>query len=175
MSGDIALQAVAENPEPIIGLVGVDNFKTVGAPNDPGAVKGYAAAMAEMRRNFKKVAFQYFNQSLFSATTSADIRKKILKDVAATDSAVAIASMEQQDTSFDEMAKLKQAGKKLYLINSDVTPTITKYMTAENIPFQIYYTKGTGHYAMIENYREFNMLLDKVIEDIKALNRKSDR
>nr|WP_294792666.1 alpha/beta hydrolase [uncultured Mucilaginibacter sp.] len=167
MSGDIALQAVVDNPGPIIGLVGIDNFKNVGEPKNPNAAKEYAAAIAEMKRNFKKIAFQYFEQSLFSKTTSADIKKRILNDVAQTDSAIAIASMEQQDLSFDEAAKLKQAGKKLYLINSDVTPTITKYMTAKNIPFQIYYTKGTGHYAMIENPKEFNGLLDEVIADIK--------
>jgi pimeloyl-ACP methyl ester carboxylesterase len=39
-------------------------------------------------------------------------------------------------------------------------------MAAQNIPFRVYYTKGTGHYAMIENPNEFNELLDKVIIDI---------
>jgi pimeloyl-ACP methyl ester carboxylesterase len=170
MSGDIALQAAADNPGPIIGLVGIDNFKNVGEPKNPNAAKEYAAAIAQMKRNFKKIAFQYFDQSLFSKTTSADIKKRILNDVAQTDSAIAIASMEQQDLSFDEVAKLKQAGKKLYLINSDVTPTVIKYMSAQNIPFQIYYTKGTGHYAMIENPKEFNVLLDKVIADINFSN-----
>jgi len=168
MAGDIALQATAENPGPIIGLVGVDNFKSVGEPINPNAVKAYTAAMAEMKAHFKKMAFQYFNGSLFSKTTSAAIKKRILNDVAQTDSAVAIASMEQQDINFDEIARLKQAGKKLYLINSDVTPTITKYMVAKNVPFQVYYTKGTGHYAMIENSREFNELLEKVIAEIKS-------
>ncbi len=168
MSGDIALQAVADNPGPVIGLVGIDNFKSVGEPLNPNAAKEYTAAIAEMKRSFKKIAFQYFEQSLFSKTTSTDIKKRILNDVVQTDSAIAIASMEQQDLSFDEVAKLKQAGKKLYLINSDVTPTITKYMTAQNIPFQIYYTKGTGHYAMIENPQEFNELLDKVIAEIRS-------
>jgi pimeloyl-ACP methyl ester carboxylesterase len=168
MSGDIALQAAVDNPTAILGLVGIDNFKNVGAPQSPNTAKEYAAAIAEMKRNFKKIAFQYFNQSLFSNTTSADIKKRILNDVAQTDSTIAIASMEQQDLSFDEAAKLKQAGKKLYLINSDVTPTVTKYLSAKNIPFQVYYTKGTGHYAMIENPEEFNGLLDKVIADIKA-------
>jgi pimeloyl-ACP methyl ester carboxylesterase len=167
MSGDIALQVAIDNPGAILGLVGIDNFKNVGEPKNPNAAKEYAAAIAEMKRNFKKIAFQYFDQSLFSKTTSADIKKRILNDVAQTDSTIAIASMEQQDPSFDEAAKLKQTGEKLYLINSDVTPTITKYMAAKNIPFQIYYTKGTGHYAMIENPKEFNMLLDEVIADIK--------
>lgn len=167
MSGDIALQATVDNPNRIIALVGIDNFKNVGAPQNPDDKKDYAAAISLMKQNFKKIAFQYFNQSLFSNTTSPAIKKRILSDVAKTDSTIAIASMEQQDIGFDEITKLKKARKKLYLINSDVTPTITKYMTAQNIPFQIYYTKGTGHYAMIENPKEFNSQLDGIIEDIK--------
>ena len=87
--------------------------------------------------------------------------------MAQTDSTIAIASMEQQDMGFNELSKLKEAKKKLYLINSDVTPTVTKYMTAQSIPFKVYYTKGTGHYAMIESPEEFNMRLDEVIADMK--------
>ncbi len=166
MSGDIALQATVDNPNRIIALVGIDNFKNVGAPHHPDDKKDYAAAINLMKKKFKKIAFQYFNQSLFSNTTSPAIKKRILNDVAQTDSTIAIASMEQQDIGFDEITRLKKAGKKLYLINSDVTPTITKYMAAQNIPFQVYYTKGTGHYAMIENPNEFNKLLAKVIADI---------
>lgn len=167
MSGDIALQATVDNPNRIIALVGIDNFKNVGAPQNPDTKKDYAAAISLMKQNFKKIAFQYFNQSLFSQTTSPAIKKRILHDVAQTDSTIAIASMEQQDIGFNEITRLKKAGRKLYLINSDVTPTITKYMAAQNIPFQIYYTKGTGHYAMIENPKEFNSLLDEIIADIK--------
>jgi len=166
MSGDIALQATVNNPNKIIALVGVDNFKNVGAPQNPDAKKEYAAAINLMKQNFKKIAFQYFNQSLFSNTTSPAIKKRILNDVAHTDSTIAIASMEQQDIGFDEITRLKKTGKKLYLINSDVNPTVTKYMVAQNIPFEVYYTKGTGHYAMIESPDEFNKLLDKVLLDI---------
>jgi pimeloyl-ACP methyl ester carboxylesterase len=170
MSGDIALQAATENPLQVIGLVGIDNFKNAGELQNPNAQKEYAAAIAQMKSNFKKVAFQYMNQALFSKTTTPAIKKRILNDVAQTDSTIAIASMEQQDLNFDEITRLQQYGKKLYLINSDVTPTVTTYMAAKNIPFQVYYTKGTGHYAMIENPKEFNMLLDEVIADIKKGN-----
>jgi pimeloyl-ACP methyl ester carboxylesterase len=166
MSGDIALQATVNNPNKIIALVGVDNFTNVGAPQNPDDKKDYAAAISLMKQNFKKTAFQYFNQSLFSNTTSPAIKKRILNDVAHTDSTIAIASMEQQDIGFDEINRLKKTGKKLYLINSDINPIVTKYMVAQNIPFEIYYTKGTGHYAMIENPDEFNKLLAKVIADI---------
>jgi pimeloyl-ACP methyl ester carboxylesterase len=166
MSGDIVLQSAIDNPEKVIGVVGVDNFKNVGAPQSPQAKKEFAAAIAQMKKNFKGVAFMYFNQMLFSKTTPPEIKKRILNDVAHADTTIAVAAMEQgQD--FDELAKLQQVKKKLYLINTDENPTYTKYMTANNIPFQVFYTKGTGHFPMIENPQEFNGLLDEVIEDIK--------
>ena len=167
MSGDIALQAAIENPTQVIGLIGVDNFKNAGEPQNPEAKKQLAAALQAMKHNFKKIAYQYINESLFSKNTPAAIKKRVLNDVAHADTTIAVASMEQQDPDFDEIAKLKQYGKKLYLISSDVTPTVTKYLSAQNIPFKIYYTKGTGHYAMVETPQQFNALLDEAIADIR--------
>jgi pimeloyl-ACP methyl ester carboxylesterase len=165
MSGDIVLQAAIDNPDKVIGVVGVDNFKGAGEPVTPEAKKGWEDALAQMRKDFKKITIEWFTKQLFSKTTSADIKKRILNDVAQTDEKIAIASLEQGN-DFDELAKLKQAKQKLYLINSDVTPTNTKYLDAEKLPYQVFYTKGTGHYAMIESPKEFNGYLDKVMLDI---------
>jgi len=166
MSGDIVLQAAIDNPDKVIGVVGVDNFKNTGQPQSPNAKKEIAAAIAEMRSNFKSISAQWFNQQLFSKTTSGAIKKRILNDVAHNDTTIAVNALEQED-DFDELSKLQQYKKKLYLINSDITPTDTKYIAAKKIPFQVYYTHGTGHFAMVESPDEFNENLDKVIEDIK--------
>jgi pimeloyl-ACP methyl ester carboxylesterase len=165
MSGDIVLQAAIDNPEKVIGVVGIDNFKGVGEPVTPQAKKGWEDALAMMRKDFKKVTTDWLNKQLVSKTTSADIKKRILNDVEHTDRKIAIASLEQGN-DFDELAKLKQSKQKLYLISSDVTPTNTQYLDAERLPYQVFYTKGTGHYAMIENPKEFNEYLDKVLLDI---------
>ncbi|HTH83065.1 MAG TPA: alpha/beta hydrolase [Mucilaginibacter sp.] len=166
MSGDIVLQSAIDNPDRVIGIVGVDNFKNVGAPQTEADKKGFADAIAAMKKNFKQVANGYVSQMLFSKTTSSEIKKRVLSDVDHADTIVAVAAMEQGN-DFDELAKLQQSKKKLYLINSDVNPTNTKYLTAKNIPFQVFYTHGTGHFAMIEVPDEFNGYLDKIIEDIK--------
>jgi pimeloyl-ACP methyl ester carboxylesterase len=166
MSGDIVLQSAIDNPDKVIGIVGVDNFKNVGAPQTEADKKGFAAAIDAMKKNFKLVATQYVSQMLFSKTTSSAIKERVLNDVTHADTVVAVAAM-QQGNDFDELAKLQQAKRKLYLINSDVHPTDTQYLTAKNILFQVFYTKGTGHFAMIETPDEFNGYLDKVIEDIK--------
>ena len=123
------------------------------------------AAMAQMRQDFIGVTTKWFNEQLFSATTSADIKRRVLNDVAHTDTTIAVKALEQGD-DFDEMVKLAQAGKKLYLINSDVTPTDTSYVNAQKLPVRVFYTKGTGHFSMIESPAEFNNDLDMVIKDL---------
>lgn len=165
MSGDIVLQAAVDNPDKVIGLVGVDNFKGAGVPVTEKSKKQFADAMAQMKLHFKQVATAYSNQMLFSKTSPPDVRKRVLNDIAGADSVIAIAVMEQTE-GYDEIANLKQAKKKLYLISSDVTPTDTTYLVKNKIPFKIYYVPGSGHYPMNEHPDTFNMLLGNVIGDL---------
>jgi pimeloyl-ACP methyl ester carboxylesterase len=166
MSGDIVLQAAIDNPNIVIGVVGVDNFKSVGAPKNPNDKAEIAGAIAQMRKDFIGVTTQWFNAQLFSPTTSAEIKRRVLNDVAHNDTTIAVNVLEQGD-GFDELEELAQANRALYLINSDVTPTDTSYITAQKLRVRLFYTKGTGHFAMVESPAEFNQDLDMVIDDIK--------
>jgi len=168
MAGDIVLQAAINNPK-VIGLVGVDNFKSVGHIENTASKKDFDDAIAALKRNFKSVAIPYFKQDLFSKTTSTAIQKRVLNDVTHADTTIATASMEQGN-SFDELAKLHQAKMKLYLINSDVHPADTTGLIRNKIPYQLFYIHGTGHFPMIEDPGDFNLLLERVIQDIKKGN-----
>jgi pimeloyl-ACP methyl ester carboxylesterase len=168
MAGYIVLQAAVNNPE-VIGLVGIDNFKNVGHLQTPAEKKDFADAISALKHNFKSVAVPYFKQDLFSKTTSTAIQIKILNDVADADTTIAAAAMEQGN-SFDELAKLHQLKRKLYLINSDVHPADTTGFIMNKIPYQLLYIHGTGHFPMIEDPQGFNLLLEKVIQDIKKGN-----
>ncbi|TFF34644.1 alpha/beta fold hydrolase [Mucilaginibacter psychrotolerans] len=162
MSGDIVLQAAIDAPDKVIGLVGVDNFKGQGAPPQTDAQKKeIAEAIAAMRKDFKKVSFQWFNEGLFSKNTSEPIKDRILNDVAHADTVVAAASMEQQ--AYDELPALIKLKKKLYLINSDYQPTDTAWLVKQKLPFMLLEVHGTGHFPMVEAPVEFNLQLDKVL------------
>jgi pimeloyl-ACP methyl ester carboxylesterase len=170
MSGDVVLQAAVDNPKQVIGLVVVDIFKNVGKDEvqTEQAKKEYAAAIDSLKHHFKKIAFDYFNQALFYSTTTAAVKKRVLNDVAHVDTAIAAACMEPND-DFNEVPKLKAAKTKLYLINSDVEPTDTTHLATNKIPYKLLYIHATGHFPMIEKPQQFNILLDKVIADIKTL------
>lgn len=171
MSGDIVLQSAIDEKDRVIGLVGIDNFKNPGYQQTGKDKREYEAAMAQMKQHFLKTATEYFNQALFYKTTTQPVRDRVLNDVKHADSVIAVASM-ANTVDFDELPKLKQAGKKLYVIGSDVPPVDTTHLVAEKIPFKIYKIHATGHYPMIEKPKDFNVLLDQVIWDIQADGRK---
>ncbi|MGY4537350.1 pimeloyl-ACP methyl ester carboxylesterase [Mucilaginibacter sp. UYNi724] len=163
MAGSIVLQGAVDAPENVIALVGVDNFKSVGIAS-ADSVKDkqeYAKAISAMKKNFKAVAFDWFNQGLFYKTTSKAIKVRILNDVAHTDSTIAIATQEWDN--FNDAAMLLKAKKKLFLINSDYQPTDTTGLVAKKIPYKLLIIHDTGHFPMVEKPQEFNKLLDQVI------------
>jgi pimeloyl-ACP methyl ester carboxylesterase len=161
MAGDIVLQAAINAPNQVIGLVGVDNFKNVGHSETPQQKKEYTVAINEMKHHFKQFATQWFNQNLFYKTTADSIKTRILNDITKTDSVIATASIE--DDGFDETKKLTASKKKLYLINSDYTPTDTTSLKTNHIPYQIFYIHATGHFPMVEKPLEFNTALSDIL------------
>jgi len=167
MAGDIVLQSAINNPKNVIAFVGVDNFKHVGKQETPADKKNFTAAITLLKNNFKIIAPDYFNQALFSKTTDTAIRKRILNDVAHADSTVAVAAMEQGD-NFNELAKLRAADLKLYLINSDYQPTDTTGLVKDKIPYLLLTVHGTGHFPMVEDAADFNKQLERVITDLKS-------
>ena len=106
------------------------------------------------------------NQQLFYKTTPKTIKDRILKDVAQSDSAVAIAAL-AWDSNFSESKKLLKVKKKLYLINSDYMANDTAGLVKKHIPYKLLIVHGTGHFPMIEKPGVFNMQLDKVLAYVK--------
>jgi pimeloyl-ACP methyl ester carboxylesterase len=164
MGGNIIVEAAVHAPDRVIALVGIDNFLGVGKPEDAKSKAAFADAIGQLKKNFKQVTTQYFNEDLFYKTTADSIKKRVLNDVAHADSTIAIASME--DNSFDEVANLKTTKKKLYLINSDIHETYLDGFKANGIPFELKEIHATGHFPMVEKPTEFNILLTGIIRDI---------
>jgi pimeloyl-ACP methyl ester carboxylesterase len=168
MAGDIILQGAVDAPQNVLALVGVDNFKSVGVASKDSVKdkKEYDEAIGAMKKNFKAIAFDWFNKQLFYKTTSKSIKERILNDVAHSDSTIAIAAL-AWDSNFSESNELLKLKKKLYLINSDYQPTDTTGLVAKKIPYKLLEVHATGHFPMVEKPAEFNKLLDNVIADIR--------
>lgn len=166
MAGVVVLQAAIDEPNKVIGLVGVDNFKSSGGPAPtPAQKKEFTEAIDLMKKDFKKVTLEWFNQALFSKTTTKAVKDRVLNDVTKTDTVVAVATQEQGE--YDEAPNLVKSKKKLYLVNSDYQPTDTTGLVKYKIPFMLLNVKGTGHFPMIEAPAEFNKQLEKALADMK--------
>jgi pimeloyl-ACP methyl ester carboxylesterase len=166
MSGQIIVETALQNKDRVIGLVGVDNFKSVGdgkAPAvDTAAISFYNAA----RKNYKEVVLPYASEYLFLPSTDSVVKQRVLQDIANADPVISINCLEQGD-SYPGLTNLAALKKRIYLINSDATPTDTAGLIKKGIPNTLLPIHASGHYPMMEKPAEFNDQLERGLEMIK--------
>lgn len=166
MSGSIAVETAIIYPSRIIGVIGIDNMKNIDFKVTPEIEKEWTSYYANMREHFKKFVADE-GKSLFSTTTDSIIQKRVLKNISNSDPNIAVACLENLD-KYPFAEKLKLLNQPLYLINSDYQPTDTMAFKNNHINLHLLSIKGTGHYPMIENAKQFNIHLNQAIESIKA-------
>lgn len=167
MSGAIALEAALENQPRVIGLIGIDNFNTYGVKETPQSKKETEEFFKVARTNYKKTVTAYVNQALFAASTPKSIRKRVVDDIANSDSTIALECIEQS-LEYSTDAKLKTLKIPLYLINSSANPTDTIAFRKNGIAYRFLNVGKTGHYPMLEKPEKFNALLAQAIQGMKA-------
>ncbi len=164
MAGNIILLAAHQDSTRILGIAGADNFKDIGQQETPDEKKQSAVFMDQLRHQYTALADQYFNEALFSPTTPAAVKKRILQNVHQADSSIAVDALEAE--SPDALVLLRSLHKKLYLISSDRTPTDTSVLVANHLPFRIFYVPGSGHFPMVEQPQLFNQHLQAALDDL---------
>ena len=165
MSGVIVLEAALKNPKTVIGIVGVDNFKSYGIPVIPEEKAQSEGIYKQLRSNYTSTITQYTQQYLLSPQTDSIIGKRILNDVIKTDSVIAVNVLEAND-QFPADDRLNEYGKTLYLINSSFFPNDTSAFKKNNIPYKLFDIGKTGHYPMLEKPDEFNKYLRMILRDV---------
>lgn len=167
MSGAVVVETALHNPDRVIGLIGIDNFKNIAEEETPQSKKETADFYKAARKNFRQTVLPAVSQGLFSPATDSITRKRVLADIASSDTAIALNCLEQGD-SYPLTPKLIESQRKIYLINSDYTPTDTTAFKAKKIDYDLLSIHATGHYPMIEKPNEFNLLLEQAIHKIEA-------
>ncbi|MBA4853876.1 alpha/beta fold hydrolase [Emticicia sp. BO119] len=170
MSGAIALEAALNNQPRVIGLIGIDNFNTYGAKDTPQSKKETEAFFEKARAHYKKTVTAYVKKALFAPSTPKSIRKRVVDDIANSDSTIALDCIEQS-MSYQGDEKLKNLKMPLYLINSSANPTDTVAFRKNGIAYRFFNVGKTGHYPMLEKPEKFNALLEKAIDDIKSIKK----
>lgn len=167
IGADIMLEVVANNNKNITGIIGIDYFKNVGFQISDTTIR---QIMFSLKNDFINTNAAYATRSLLTSKTDSSISKRVISDFKAISPKVGIPLNEDffYYTKREETL-LKSLKVKLYLINVDYYPTnensLKKYLGNN---YEIKYIKGTSHFPMIENSKEFNSLLrDLVMEIVK--------
>ncbi len=165
IGGDIMLETSNANNKNIIGLIGIDYFKNVGFELPENAVNDL---ITNLKNDFASTNEQYVTQQLVTSDTNTEITNRIVNDFKSMNPKVGIPFNKNIfGYSKREQELLNDLKLKLYLINVNYYPTneenLEKYLGNN---YEIYTLRGTSHYPMIENPKEFNSVLQKLITKI---------
>ncbi len=167
MGGNVILEAALAKPQPVIALIGVDNFKDVGEAMNEEIQAKIDNFMMMMEQDFANTASAYAQQALFHPSTDSAVVQRVTNDFRNSDPDIATASLKALlDYGHRESEQLANLDKKLYLINSDATPTSTAGLDETGVNYQLVDIHATGHYPMIEKPEEFNRLLREILAKI---------
>ncbi|MEK6477519.1 alpha/beta hydrolase [Catalinimonas sp. 4WD22] len=167
MGGDVILEAALAEPEAVIALIGIDNFKEVGVEITGEVQTEIDSFMTMIEQDFDSTATAYAYQALFHPTTDSAVVKRVTEDIGTADSVVATASLKSlMDYGPKEKEQLSNWDKKLYLINSDATPTAIEGLEETGVDYDLIDIHDSGHYPMIEQSEELNRLLRQVLDKV---------
>lgn len=169
MAGEIMLQAALANNSKITGIVGIDNFKFIDVSFTPEQKKQMTDFFQTLQTDFKNAAPAYADMMLFHPTTSQEVKNSVKTDFANSNSSIGYETcMNQMQYSSADAQRLEQLNYKLYLINNDGLPTNETGLKKHcKNGYHMETIADTGHYPMIEKPAEFNLLLQKVLTDMK--------
>ena len=169
MGGNIILEAYSEDPANMIGLIGVDNFKDVGAVPDAETADQMQAFYAMLEENYPvnvRLASEGF---MFDVNSPAGPKAEVLDAYAAADPSIAIPVVRAAFTeSLKEAEQLENVKVPFALISSVYIPfNESMFLDHYNGPFfRNYDMKNTGHFPMYEDPETFNGHLETALSEM---------
>jgi sigma-B regulation protein RsbQ len=165
LAGDINLMAVSSQPGPIIGFIGIDNFKNAATPLPPEYQQQAIAIQQKLKTDFANTNEQYARMSLLTRLTPPEITDRVVKDYRNACESMGIATTPEIFNMYQtEKELLPTLPLKLHLINVDYMPTNEEALKKYAVNgYEIIPIHGTCHYPMLENPLELNKLLERVI------------
>lgn len=168
MGGNIILEAANKRPQKVIGFVGVDNFKDVGAEYTMEQLVEMEQFIALIKQDYKSTATGYAKGMLFDESTSRAVENKVIGDILNTPPEISVGILESLfGINQNERVLMRSLPFKVHLINSDGMPTnelqLQKYCKKS---YEVHSMGQTGHYPMIEEPDRFNEILEGVLHDL---------
>ena len=161
MGDEVILRASRTTPDKVVGIIGVDNFKSVDITDTDSLKVAEECFFNIMKKNYKIGAEFYVAEYLFSPYSNPRIIRKVIKDVQSVKPETGVETLKFLFRDYkNEKQFLKNIIAPLYQINSDYTPTDTAALGRHCFfGYDITYISGIGHYPVLESPNELNNAL----------------
>jgi pimeloyl-ACP methyl ester carboxylesterase len=158
MGGPVAIEAARLLKGRVIGIIGVDTFKSIGAPApSPAQVD---AALKPFEADFIGQTRTLVADHLFVKGANPQLAQKIAYDMSLSPPRVAVPSM-RAVLEYDFTEPLKDISVPIVAINSDLGEPVNEARVRKVLPkFRTVTLPGTGHFLMMEDPQRFNPALE---------------
>ena len=164
MGGPVAIEAARLLKGRVVGIIGVDTFKTIGAPL-PSAAQ-LDAVVKPFEANFIGHTREVVAKHFFAPGANAELANKVAYDMSLSPSKVAIPAM-RAVLGYDFAEPLKEITAPIVAINSDLGEPINELRIRKVLPkFRAVVIPGDGHFLMMEDPSRFNPALEAEVQTL---------
>ncbi len=166
MGGPVALEAARLMKGRVIGIIGVDTFKTIGAPAPTRAQVD--AIVKTFEGDFIAQTRTLVTDHLFASGGDRALADKVAYDMSLSPPQVAVPAL-RAVLEYDFTESLKDITVPVVVINSDLGEPLNEVRIRKVVPkFRATTLPGAGHFLMMEDAGRFNPLLEKEIAALAA-------
>jgi pimeloyl-ACP methyl ester carboxylesterase len=166
MGGPVSLEAARLLKDRVIGIIGVDTFKTIGAPAPTRAQ--IDAIVAPFQSDFIAQTRTLVTGHLFPQSGDRALADKVAYDMSLSSPQVAVPAL-RAVLEYDFTEALKEISVPVVVINSDLGEPLNEARIRKMIPkFRATVLPGSGHFLMMEDPARFNPVLENEIQALTA-------
>jgi pimeloyl-ACP methyl ester carboxylesterase len=164
MGGPVAIEAARLLKDRVVGIIGVDTFKSIGAPL-PSAEQ-LDAIVKPFEANFIGHTREIVAKHFFPPGANQDLVGKVAYDMSLSPPQVAIPAM-RAVLAYDFGPPLKEIDVPIVAINSDLGEPVNELRIRKVLPkFRAFVIHGDGHFLMMEDPARFNPALEAEVQGI---------
>jgi len=166
MGGPVAIEAARALKNRVIGIIGVDTFKSIGGPVPTKAQ--IDAVIKPFEADFIGQTRSLVATGLFVKGAHPQLAEKIAYDMSLSPPRVGVASL-RAVLEYDFTAPLKDISVPIVSINSDLGEPLNEARTRKVLPkFRAITLAGDGHFLMMEDPQRFNPALEAEVSAMLA-------
>jgi pimeloyl-ACP methyl ester carboxylesterase len=166
MGGPVAIEAARLLKGRAIGIIGVDTFKSIGAPAPTKAQVD--ALIKPFEADFIGQTRTLVTEHLFVKGANPQLAQKIAYDMSLSPPRVGVASLRAL-WEYDFSAPLKDISVPIVAINSDLGEPLNETRIRKVLPkFHAVTLAGDGHFLMMEDPQRFNAALEAEVSSLLA-------